>query len=162
MPKDEAAVWQTLSNLHSVLTGQIKYASIIWINCVPRFYNAWLLRLYLNRSASVAWIKIIHCVIFCIFSSDRILQKAAKEENGEMKYFTGEEKRTVTIIQWSILRFASIMWEEIQKYNQRHGHMTICHSSSSCWDYSLGKVTDQIWSKKGTQRYVLESDEKYF
>lgn len=30
---------------------------------------------------------------------DRILQKAAKEENGEMKYFTGEKKRTVTIIQ---------------------------------------------------------------
>lgn len=30
---------------------------------------------------------------------DRILQKAAKEENGEMRYFTGEKKRTVTIIQ---------------------------------------------------------------
>lgn len=73
-----------------------------------------------------------------------------------------EKKKTVTIIQWSILRFASIMWEEIQKYNQRHGHMTICHFIIQLLGLLPWEVTDQVWSKKATQRYVLESDEKYF
>lgn len=39
---------------------------------------------------------------------DWILQKATKEENGEMKYFI-ERKKPITTIQRSILRFASIM-----------------------------------------------------
>lgn len=39
---------------------------------------------YLNSS--------FNCVMLGILSTDWILQKTAKEENGEMKYFTREKK----------------------------------------------------------------------
>lgn len=57
-----------------------------------------------------------------IFSTDWILQKTTKEENGEMTYFTGEKNNSYSII------YPQVCLKYVTR-NLRHSHITLCTPS---------------------------------